>query len=250
MTVTVSGTLGAALTARRWWCRPGEPVLWALWQVDKTYRVAGCDENGYPDKSAGSRFARATGRAAASVGDAVAAGLLTAAFGGGEDSGAPGGTKRSPDLTVVGSAPDCTAMRLIRSERPPACVGYELLWVLTPHRLGVLVTRKKDASGSASAATGGIRQLGRGWGDVGRALVGKVPEKFGGNEAGEPLRGDEVASWFELARPDVVDCRPAGDTRFPERVRHCALMLADGSGFVLNARSAEGARVMVEASRG
>lgn len=114
--VTVSQGLGAALTARRCWCQPGEPILWAVWQVRKTYRVDGCTENGFrkqtEKQSVGKRFARAAGKAAAEVGGAVAVGILTAAFGGGDDSGkTSGGSTPSADLTVVGSHPDCAAMR-------------------------------------------------------------------------------------------------------------------------------------------
>lgn len=251
--MTVSGTLGAALTARRWWCQPGEPILWAVWQVGETYRVAGCDEHGFLEKSAGSRFARATGRAAASVGGAVVDGALTAVFGGGDDSGAPGGSKRLPELTITGPGPECSAMHLIRSSPPEQGGTYRQLWVLTPARLGVLVPLAEPRSDASSEAAGsgglsdGLRQLGRGWGDVGRVLVGKKPEEFGKNEAGKPLRDQEVAAWFELARTDIIDCQLAGDARYPEQVRHCALLLADGSGFVLNAKSASGARAMVEA---
>ncbi|MGW5647971.1 hypothetical protein ACWEV3_00840 [Saccharopolyspora sp. NPDC003752] len=244
--MTVSGKLGAALVARQWWCQAGEPILWAVWQVGETYRVAGCDENGFPKKTTGSRFARAAGRAVASAGDAAVTGLLTAAFGGTDDRG-PRSTKRSPDLTVVGSMPDCSAMRLIRSESPERGGTYRQLWVLTPTRLGVLVpvVEPKD-----EGASDGIRQLSRGWGDVGRALVGRAPEEFGKNKPGEPLRGEEVLAWFELSRSDVAGCRLAGDTRYPGQVRHCALLLPDGSGFVLNANSALGARAMVDATNG
>ncbi|MBB5070787.1 hypothetical protein BJ969_003875 [Saccharopolyspora gloriosae] len=184
----------------------------------------------------GKRFGSAIGNA----GIAVAAGALTGIFGGGEDSGR---TTAPPTkgLTVFGPGPECGARSLIRSDVPEGCSAGDVLWVLTPNRFGVLVAQRGEP---VDTGPGGWRQLGHGWGGVGKALVGASPEDFGKNEPGSALRSDPVSLWFALGREDIADCQVAG----PEHRRsQCAVVLRDGSGFALDGQRPADASVMVEA---
>lgn len=242
------------MSARRDWCGAGEPVLWALWQVGHVFRVKGLKESGVVDDSFGMKLGRGVGRATKGAGPAALYVLGTAVFGGGEDSGRSGTTTREPDLTIAGDNKDCAAVQLIRTPRPEGAEFRTKLWVLTPTRLGVLVASRAPAPKDApapveSGITGHVRQLGRGWGDVGRALAGTTPEKFGKNEPGEPLDALEVSSWLEIAPGDVADFSVVGPQKSSPQWRHCALQLADGSGFVLNGKTPADAQHMVEAMR-
>lgn len=78
---------------------------------------------------------------------------------------------------------------------------------------------------------------GPGFRETARALVTREPERFGENQPGEPIRGEEVHPWFELGLNDIAHCQLAGDAKDPNDLRHCALLLEDGSGFVLNAKN-------------
>ncbi|MCA1281544.1 hypothetical protein [Saccharopolyspora sp. 7B] len=236
--MSVSEALGASLSARRWWCEPGEPVVWALWTRGTAFRVDGCDEYGLPKPGLGRRFGSAAGK----VGDAVAAGVLTGIFGGGDDGGS--GTRRPVQgLTVFGSGRECRAAALVRTDPPEGHSVGDVLWVLTPDRFGVLVGPRRAA---VDTGPGGWRQLGHGWGDVGRALVGTLPEEFGANEPGEQLKCDPVAPWFTLERAEIADCRVVGPEHRPTQ---CALVLRDGSGFALEGHLPSGAALMAESMR-
>lgn len=237
--MSVSEAPGAALSARRWWCEPGEPVVWALWTRGTTFQVDGCDEYGSPKPGLGKRFGSAVGKA----GDAVAAGVLTGIFGGGEDSGRRA-APAAKGLTVFGAGPECRANVLSRTDPPEGFSVRDVLWVLTPDRFGVLLARRGEP---VDTGPGGWRQLGHGWGDVGRALVGTLPEEFGGNAPGEPLRCEQVTPWFALGRQEIADCRVVGPERRPTQ---CALVLQDGSGFALDARLPADAELMTESMRG
>ncbi|WP_243793973.1 hypothetical protein [Saccharopolyspora gloriosae] len=236
--MSVSRAPGASLSARQWWCEPGEQVVWALWTHGTTFRVDGCNENGFPKPGMGKRFGSAVGKA----GIAVAAGALTGVFGGGEDSGrvtAP----PAKGLTVFGPGPECRARGLIRSDVPEGYSAGDVLWVLTPNRLGVLLSQRIEPK---DTGPGGWRQLGHGWGDVGRVLVGASPEEFGRNVPGAALRSDPVALWFVLGCEEIVDCQVTG----PEhRQTQCAVVLRDGSGFGLDAHMAADAGMMADAVR-
>ncbi|SFS31378.1 hypothetical protein SAMN05660874_00114 [Saccharopolyspora flava] len=210
--------------------------MWATWQADKRYQVKGLDENGHPKKGLG----RKLGGATANVAGAVAVGALTMTFGGGDSSSGPGTAQRSRDLTVVGSGDECIAMRLIKSRYPDDHVGSDMLWVLTPQRLAVLVPPRTEDSEISAHPT-----LSETFSEMGRILVGKETERFGANQPGEPLSNKPVATWFELALQDIVDCRTVGEQKQPHR--YCGLQFADGSGFVLNARTPADAQIMVDA---
>lgn len=233
--MTVSEKLGAALTARRW-CGPGEPILWATWQVDKRYQVKGLDEDGRPKKGLGATL----GDAASSAAGAVAVGALTMVFGGGDSSSGPGTTQRGRDLTIVGSGQECAAMNLINTRYPAGHVGFDMLWVLTPQRLAVLVPPMLEDSEIPAHPT-----LSETFSEMGRILVGKETEQFGWNTPGEPISSKPVTTWFEIALHDVVDCRTVGEKK--DSHRYCGLQFADGSGFVLNARNPADAQTMVDA---
>lgn len=254
--MTVSGGLGPALTARRWWCRPDEPILWAVWQSEPGYRVKGRDERGVPKASIGTKISRGIGKAASEAGPAALYVIGTALFGGGEDSGKFNSKRGIAGLTIVGGEKDCAAVQLFDSNVPLGAQYLPSLWVLTPTRLGVLAAKfepapKRTPAPVASDGLGGhIQQLGRGWGDVGRVLVGSTPEKFGGNEPGAPVRGPEALPWFEIPRTDIAECNVVGPKGKEDEWRHCGVQLADGSAFVLNGKTPADARYMVEMVRG
>lgn len=226
--MTVSESLGAALTARQA-VAPGEPILWASWQRRLTFHIEGHDENGrpLPKKKRGS-----IGRA---VAEFAMDGALTALFGDGDDHSGAGGSVSPPtDLFIVGPQEDCTAVHLIRRAFPPDHDVLRMLWVLTPERLAVLLPLKEDsdAKPSSQGSPGGLRGF----------LSG--PEKFGDNEPGKPLPNRRVSTWWQIAVTDIVDCRPVGSRRRPHS--HCKLQLADGSGFVLNAKTPSDAQLMAD----
>ncbi|GAA2332742.1 hypothetical protein GCM10009854_05060 [Saccharopolyspora halophila] len=188
------------------------------------------DERGYREKS----FGKKLGRAAFSVGDAALATVATAAFGGGDRGGIP---KRADDVTIIGPEPDGRAVRLERTPYPDDHAGVEHLWVLTPDRLGVLLPPQRAKAPQT------------GWGDFGRSLVGKTVEEFGENDPGEPMGNRELRPWVEIKASEIADFGVVGPQRSSEKWRHCALQLADGSGFVLNGKTPADAQHMVEAMR-
>lgn len=228
------------MLARRWWCRLDEPILWAIWQDRTVFRVPGLDEAGVAKDPVGVRIGRGLGRAAASTGSAALYVLGTAAFGGGDDSGVRSSAKE-PDLTVAGEQKNCAAVQLMRSELPERCGILRTLWVATPSRVGVL-GEVWEPSGARS------KPPKTDWAEMGRVLVGRQAEEFGENEPGEPIPIREVIPWFEFAPTDISDFGLVGDKKQPQW-RHCALQLADGSGFVLNGKTPADAQHMVEAMR-
>ncbi len=223
--MTVSESLGAALTARQW-CAPGTPILWASWQVGTSYRVAGHDEFGrpLPKKKRGS----IVGAVGGFLGDAA----LTAVFGGGDDhSGAGGRGAFKVDMHVVGPSMDCTSVQMYWQEFPHEYDSSRKLWVLTPGQLTVLLPHREDSTPEPKTQPG--------W----RELLHK-PEEFGRNEPGEHIQAWRVAPWFEVPLNDISKCQTIGPKRRPHR--HLGLEFADGSGFVLDAHTPRSAQIMAD----
>lgn len=216
--------------------------MWALRTRGMEFRVDGLDSNGIRKPGLGKKLAGTAGQA----GMAVAVGALTVAFGGGEgDSRSESGSRNTPrrDLTVFGPGTRCTAVNLVRSALPAGCTASDLSWVLTPNRLGVLLPVGELRS--HDPGPGGWRQLGHGWGDVGRVLVGAKSEKFGRNVPGEKMRAERVRPWFELGRGEISEFR-AVDLGGILRSK-CALIFPDGSGVALDARLPTEAEMMAAA---
>lgn len=240
--MSVSDPVGASLAARRGWCRPDEPIRWALRTHGMEFRVDGLDSNGIRKPGLGKKLSGMAGQA----GMAVAVGALTVAFGGGEgDSRSESGSRNTPrrDLTVFGPGPRCTAVNLVRSALPAGCTASDSSWVLTPNRLAVLLPVGELRS--HDTGPGGWRQLGHGWGDVGRVLVGAKSEEFGRNVPGGEMRAEGVRPWFELGRGEISEFR-AVDLGGILRSQ-CALILPDGSGVALDARLPTEAEMMATA---
>lgn len=247
--MSVSGKAGAALVARRWWCGSDEPIVWAVQVGDVDFQVDGCDRYGLPlppkqkQKQKQKRsFAGAVGKASWSV-LAVAE---TAVFGGGEDSRVyEREVVRSPDLTVAGGDPECAALGLQNTSPPAGASVIEQVWVLTPRRFGVLIPVGRPAP-MEREEPGALREWGETLSGMGRILVGTEPEKFGRNTPGERIDPERMVEWLSFTGAEFAECQPV----VQGNAAHCVLTLQDGSGFALNARSPEGARLMAEGVQG
>ncbi|MCA1229765.1 hypothetical protein [Saccharopolyspora sp. 6M] len=235
--------------ARRWWCAADEPIVWAFQVTSRTFRVEGCNEYGRPlppEERKRRSFASSAGRAVGKAGLSAATVLGTAVFGGGDDAGVrQNETKRVDDLTILGGSPECRAVQLHNSERPPDASAIEQVWVLTPRRFAVLIPVGRPAPVEREEP-GALREWGETLSGMGRILAGTEPEKFGRNAPGERIDPERMVEWLSFTGPEFADCRPVvqGNTA------HCVLTLQDGSGFALNARSPEGARLMAEGVQG
>jgi hypothetical protein len=232
----------AILSARKYWCEPGEPILWASTESihDCEYAVEGLERDGDPKRGWGTKALRAAGKGALTVAAVVA---TATDDGAGSDGGSGNAGPRFADVLVFGPGPDCLAASVIRpwhKKQLPGWSDVEGLWVLTPQRLAWLVAvemserlARQDEKGKPGFTGNLVRataSLATGIAVESVKMIGNI----GDFPAGKPVELPEVTAGIEISREQfrsVEVVSPATGTG----THSLRLTFADGSGFAFSA---------------
>lgn len=232
------------LSARKHWCRPGEPILF-MWnsKLDKPrFEVEGLEKNGDPKRNVVSKAFRAVGKGALNATLYTADAIMTATddnhVDGGRDEGSQG--PDFLDILIFGPDPECMAVQAVQPWRKKQLPGWEDIhgsWVLTPQRLAWLVDvevvrklakmqdkGKPGLTGNLVRATAGVVV------DVATAFADDFP-------AGKPVELPELEAGVEIPREAFRSVEVLFDhTRHATEHEHCYLqvVLTDGSGLRLS----------------
>ncbi|RSM79443.1 hypothetical protein DMH04_31125 [Kibdelosporangium aridum] len=229
------------LSARKHWCRPGEPVLF-MWnsKLDKPrFEVEGLEPNGDPKRNVLTKAVRAVGKGALAA-TLYTADAIMAADGNSSDEG--NDKDNGPDfldILIFGPGPECMAVQAVQPWRKKQLPGWEDIhgsWVLTPQRLAWLVESevvrklakmeekgKPGLTGNLVRATAGVVV------DVATAFTADHP-------AGKPVEFPEVEAGVEIPREAFrsVEVLPGHSGPVGEHERcYLQVVLADGSGLRL-----------------
>ncbi|SMC52747.1 hypothetical protein [Kibdelosporangium aridum] len=230
------------LSARKHWCRPGEPILF-MWnsKLDKPkFEVEGLEPNGDPKRNVLTKAVRAVGKGALAATLYTADAIMSADNNYSDDGNDRDNGPDFLDILIFGPGPECMAVRAVQPWRKKQLPGWEDIrgsWVLTPQRLAWLVESevvrklakveekgKPGLTGNLVRATAGVVV------DVATAFADEFP-------AGKPVEFPELEAgveipWEAFRSVDVLfdQARP-----LPEH-QHCYLqvVLADGSGLRLS----------------
>ncbi|MET0233194.1 MAG: hypothetical protein ABW224_01005 [Kibdelosporangium sp.] len=197
----------AILSARKYWCQPGEPILFAMTQAihNAEYAVEGLERDGTPKRGLAMKALRAVGRGVLTTADLVYSATGDTSSDDRRENSGP----KFADVLVSGPDPDCFAAGLLRPWHKQQLPGWEDIegtWVLTPRRLGWLVPAglsdklaRQEEKGKPGFTNNLVRATVSLAADVAVGTV-KMIGDIGDYPAGKPVELPEVTAGIEIPR--------------------------------------------------
>ena len=201
----VVGQAHLVLSARVWWCRPGERIVWAVLDPFRApmFQVGGLTEHGKRKRALPVRAAFQVGAAGFRVTDFL--------------NGDSADQRSRPSVVVAGRSPDALAARLAGIDGKSVPGGLPGVLVATSERLGMLRLAEKPGGTPEWQNNGWVRKVKKA-----AAPVMNVGDDFAGTmmshsnlrhrtfDHGERTRTPEVVEVGAVPTGQITGCEIAG----------------------------------------